>query len=228
MRPWVHALPGCLVCFCIATHAVAQSANSGNGGSSSTKVNLNESNDPVTPKLTLEYWNYFSPVLNRSDGTAENSLARVLIPFTVDGIQNHFHANNKNFGSKNLQAGVAGVTVFPSKWGLISILGTYQHTTGGPSSSLTTIQTNLFYNLSETYYFRSSGITQINTNTHTAYVPVGLGLGKVIGLSGGNILNIYAEAQPSIYRSGRGAPVFQAFFGIELQFDSKLTSGLKF
>jgi hypothetical protein len=46
----------------------------------------------------------------------------------------------------------------------------------------------------------------VDTGNHTSAVPVGLGLGKVIQLDGGYTLNIYAEAQPSLYRSGVGAP----------------------
>jgi hypothetical protein len=31
-------------------------------------------------------------------------------------------------------------------------------------------------------------------------------------------LNIFAEAQPAVYRAGKGAPNFQVFTGIKLQF----------
>ena len=50
---------------------------------------------------------------------------------------------------------------------------------------------------------RSYGVT---LRGNTAAIPVELGLGKVIQLDGGYTLNIYAEAQPSLYRSGVGAP----------------------
>jgi hypothetical protein len=53
---------------------------------------------------------------------------------------------------------------------------------------------------------RSSGAMTFNTGNYTSAIPVGLGLGKVIQLDGGYTLNIYAEAQPSLYRSGVGAP----------------------
>ena len=46
---------------------------------------------------------------------------------------------------------------------------------------------------------------QFNTYSHTNVVPVGLGIGKVIQLEGGSVLNGYVEVQPSIFRSGRGA-----------------------
>ena len=40
---------------------------------------------------------------------------------------------------------------------------------------------------------------QFNTYSHTVVVPVGLGAGKVIKLDGGYVLNVYAEAQPSVF-----------------------------
>jgi hypothetical protein len=46
----------------------------------------------------------------------------------------------------------------------------------------------------------------------------------VIKLDGGYVLNVYAEAQPSVYRSGVGAPNFQVFTGIKLQFPAGVTS----
>ena len=49
-------------------------------------------------------------------------------------------------------------------------------------------------------------------------------LGKVIQLDGGYTLNIYAEAQPSLYRSGVGAPNYQIFTGIALQLPPRFTN----
>jgi hypothetical protein len=57
----------------------------------------------------------------------------------------------------------------------------------------------------------------LDKNNHTSAIPVGLRLGKVIQLDGGYTLNIYAEAQPSLYRSGVGAPNYEIFTGIALQ-----------
>ena len=51
----------------------------------------NSANNPVEPKLTLEYWNYYALSLNRLNGDAENGEGRVLIPFKVNGIQQVFH-----------------------------------------------------------------------------------------------------------------------------------------
>jgi hypothetical protein len=133
-----------------------------------------------------------------------------------------------NFGPNSLQGGVGCVIVAPQSWGLLGVLVTYQHTLWGATSELTTVQPNVFYNLDHGYYLRSSAIMQFNTYSHTDVVPVGFGAGKVIKLNGGYVLNVYAEAQPSVYRAGVGAPNFQAFTGIKLQFPPSFTSSWNF
>jgi hypothetical protein len=235
----------------------------------------NSSNNPVEPKLTLEYWNYYATSLNQLNGGAENGEGRVLIPFTVNGIQQNFHVdpqlvtapaatsgprtgmgdaqiynftlttqdiglpqkvtfgfgpliavpteNSTNFGPNSLQGGAAGAIIAPQSWGLLGVLATYQHTLWGPSSTLTTVQPNIFYNLANGFYLRSSAIMQFNTYSHTDVVPIGVGVGKVIKLNGGYVLNVYAEAQPSVYRIGVGAPNFQVFTGVKLQFPAGVT-----
>jgi hypothetical protein len=99
--------------------------------------------------------------------------------------------------------------------------------TSDSNSSNNPVEPKLF-NLVHGYYLRSSAIMQFNTYSHADVVPIGLGAGKVIKLNGGYVLNVYAEAQPSVYRAGVGAPNFQAFTGIKLQFPPSLTSGLNF
>ena len=51
----------------------------------------NSANDPTEPRLTLEYWNYYAPSLNKLNGGAENGEGRLLIPFQIDGVQQIFH-----------------------------------------------------------------------------------------------------------------------------------------
>jgi len=112
---------------------------------------------------------------------------------------------NTNFGTNSLQAGAAGAIIAPQSWGLLGLLATYQRTVSGVSTQLTTVQPNVFYNLHSGWYLRSSAIMRFDTSTHTTTIPIGLGAGKVIQLAGGYTLNLYAEAQPSVYRSGTGA-----------------------
>jgi hypothetical protein len=229
----------------------------------------NSANNPVEPRLTVQYWNWLAPSLNNLNGGAENGEARILIPFKIGGIQQILHfdppvvtnptANSgprtglgdmqiynftltkhdiglfepvtfgigplvaiptntsTNFGTNNLQLGFAGVILAPQKWGILGLLATYQHTLGA-STSLTTVQPYAYYNIADGWYLRSSAIQQFNTSTNTSVIPIGIGVGKVIQLSGGYTLNVYAEAQPSVYRSGDGAPNFQFFTGIQIQF----------
>ncbi len=135
---------------------------------------------------------------------------------------------NTNFGTNSLQAGAGGAIIAPQRWGLLGALATYQRTVSGTSTELTTVQPNVFYNLHGGWYLRSSAIMRFDTSSHTTTIPVGLGAGKVIDLAGGYTLNVYAEAQPSVFRSGTGAANFQIFTGIKLQFPPSVTSSWKF
>jgi hypothetical protein len=132
--------------------------------------------------------------------------------------------SNSNFGTDKLQAGAAVIILAPQSWGLLGVLGTYQQTLSGPSSHLTVAQPLLFFNLPHGNYLRSSAAITFNTADHTSAVPIGLGLGRVILLNGGYTLNFYAEAQPSLYRAGVGAPNYQIFTGISLQLPASFTS----
>jgi len=134
-------------------------------------------------------------------------------------------STNRNFGTDALQAGAAGIILAPQSWGLLGVLATYQQTLSGVSSHVTVAQPLIFFNLSHGYYLRSSAAMTFNTANHTSVVPVGLGPGKVIQLDGGYTLNIYAEVQPSLYRSGLGAPNYQIFTGIQLQLPASFTKG---
>jgi hypothetical protein len=137
-------------------------------------------------------------------------------------------ATSTNFGPNSLQGGVAGAVIAPQSWGLLGVLVTYQHTLWGASSEVTAVQPNVFYNLDQGYYLRSSAAMTFDTNSHTTVIPVGFGAGKVIQLAGGYTLNAYVEAQPSVYRAGVGAPRFQVFTGIKIQFPPSLSSNWKF
>lgn len=137
-------------------------------------------------------------------------------------------ANSPNFGPDSLQGGAAGVIEARLNWGILGVLATYQHTLSGAGSQLATVQPILYYNFQHGWYFRSDAIWQFNTYSHTDYVPVGFGFGKVLQLEGGYVANAYVEAQPSIIRSGRGAPIFQIETGVQIQFPPSVTSGWKF
>jgi hypothetical protein len=132
-------------------------------------------------------------------------------------------STSTNVGTNKLQAGAAGIILAPQSWGLLGALGTYQQTLSGVSSHVAVAQPLIFFNLPHGYYLRSSAAMTFDTGNHTSVIPVGLGVGKVIPLDGGYTLNIYAEAQPSLYRSGVGAPNYQIFTGIALQLPPRFT-----
>jgi hypothetical protein len=137
--------------------------------------------------------------------------------------------NSPNFGPDNtVQGGAAGVLEARLNWGILGVLATYQHTLSGVGSQLVTVQPILYYNFQQGWYFRSDAVMQFNSYSHTNVVPVGLGFGKVIQLESGYTWNAYLEAQPSVYRSGRGAPDLQIEAGIQVQFPASVTSGWKF
>jgi hypothetical protein len=264
-----------------AADDAATSSDETQASSDAERKSTNSANNPVEPRLTLEYWNYYAPSLNNLNGGAENAEGRSLIPFQINGVQQVFHVDppivtnrtaktgprtglgdaqiynltlierdvglyeheplifgigpllaaptntNTNFGTNSLQAGAAGAIIAPQPWGLLGGLATYQRTVSGVSTQLTTVQPNVFYNLHDGWYLRSSAIMRFDTSTRTTTIPIGLGAGKVIQLAGGYTLNLYAEAQPSVYRSGTGAPNFQLFTGIKLQFPPSITSSWK-
>jgi hypothetical protein len=65
-----------------------------------------------------------------------------------------------------------------------------------------------------------------DTGNHTSAIPVGLGPGQLIQLDGGYTLNIYAEAQPSLYRSGVAALNYHIFTPITAALHEWLASFL--
>ena len=126
-------------------------------------------------------------------------------------------ATSPALGERKWQAGAQGVVSAPYDWGLAAALVAYQQAFDSSARSLT-VQPFLFYNLTDGFYVRSSGITSIDFGRQTAVVPVGLGLGRVKRLNDGNVLNMYLEPQYSVVQSGIGQPAFQVFAGFNIQF----------
>ena len=126
-------------------------------------------------------------------------------------------ATSAALGERKWQAGAQGVVSAPYDWGLAAALVAYQQAFDSSARSLT-VQPFLFYNLTDGFYVRSSGITSIDFGRQTAVVPVGLGLGRVKRLNDGNVLNMYLEPQYSVVQSGIGQPAFQVFAGFNIQF----------
>lgn len=276
---WARALvlSALLACAVAAQADNAETSVDANASDNSKISGSNAANNPVEPRLTLQYWNYNAPSLNQLNGDANSGAARVLIPFQIAGVEQIMHivptvvtnstttsgprtglgdtqiynytlgkfdlglpqkvtlglgplvsiptSTSTNFGTNKLQAGAAGIILAPQSWGLLGMLGSYQQTLSGVSAHVTVAQPLIFFNLPHGYYLRSSAAMTFNTGNHTSVIPVGLGLGKVIQLDGDYTINAYAEIQPSLYRSGVGAPNYQVFIGISLQLPSHFTSG---
>src|ERR1700758_185494 len=55
------------------------------------RKDANSANNPIEPKLTVEYWNFYAPSLTNLSGDAENGEGRILIPFQINGVQQIFH-----------------------------------------------------------------------------------------------------------------------------------------
>jgi len=236
-----------------------------------TADELNAANDPLTPKITLNLQDYFTPVLNREPGRRSNEglvrgvipddafglpqLVRVTLPIytnpafpsgSASGLGDFslydlfvlpaIHgvtlsvgpvlvaptATSPDTGAGKWQAGAAAFVVAHQSWGLTAGLITYQHSFAGdpsrPLAATLTAQPIMTYNLPGAFYLRSSGTWSFNYGgtRHTSVVPVGLGIGKVWTL--GNLtLNLFAEPQYSVIRSGVGVPTWQVFAGFNVQ-----------
>ena len=126
-------------------------------------------------------------------------------------------ATSPALGERKWQVGAQGVVSAPYAWGLAAALVAYQQAFDSSARSLT-VQPILFYNLTDGFYLRSSGIATVDFGRQNAVVPVGLGLGRVVQLGDGNLLNMYLEPQYSVVQSGLGQPSFQVFAGFNIQF----------
>jgi hypothetical protein len=135
-------------------------------------------------------------------------------------------ASHKNLGDGKWQAGAAGIVVTERSWGLVGTVVTYQHSFSGygsnrPTAELLTVQPLIHYNFHEGYYLRSSGLWNIDRDSHVNSIPIGFGPGKVWKLPGDSVMNLYAEPQYSVYRTGTGAPNWQILSGLSFQFPNR-------
>jgi hypothetical protein len=129
--------------------------------------------------------------------------------------------SGSNFGTEKWQAGIGGVAMDATKWGLLGGLFTYQHAFGrgtGRITQETTFQPFIHYNFHHGLYLRSTGLLVFNSGSGVKDIPVGLGSGKVWNFADGKTINFYVEPQYSVWRSGLGAPGWQLFTGVNFQF----------
>jgi hypothetical protein len=129
--------------------------------------------------------------------------------------------SGSKFGTENWQAGVGGVAIDATRWGLLDGLFTYQHAFGrgtGAITQETTFQPFIHYNFHHGLSLRSTGLLVFNSGSGVKDIPVGLGFGKVWNSPDGKTINFYMEPQYSVWRSGLGAPEWQLFTGVNFQF----------
>ena len=83
-------LSGLLACAIAAQADTAETSVDANASDNSESSDSNAANNPVEPRLTLQYWNYYAPSLNHLNGDAESGDPRVLIPFHPHAQYSHF------------------------------------------------------------------------------------------------------------------------------------------
>ena len=131
-------------------------------------------------------------------------------------------ATNEALGADAWQLGAAGVYFNLSskvvQWGG---LVTWQTDVSGEDDVNTAIaQPLLFFQMGKGAYLRSSGAWVFDIENSSYYIPVGIGIAKVIK-SGRSVFNIFFEPHFTILHDGQGYPAFQVFAGINLQLLSK-------
>jgi len=131
-------------------------------------------------------------------------------------------ATDEALGADAWQAGAAGIYFNLSsptvQWGG---LVTWQTDVSGSDDVNTAIaQPLLFFQMGKGAYLRSSGAWVFDIENNSYYIPVGIGIGKVVK-SGRSVFNIFFEPQFTILHDGQGYPAFQIFAGINLQLLSK-------
>lgn len=130
-------------------------------------------------------------------------------------------ATDDALGNGKWQAGGAGVVVAPQSWGLLGGLVTYQASFAGRGNredvNLLTVQPILNVNLKDGWYLRSSATWNFNLENGASYVPVGLGVGKVVPINKRVTMNTFLEPQYTVWHGGPGAPRWQIFAGENFQ-----------
>ena len=131
-------------------------------------------------------------------------------------------ATNDALGVDGWQAGAAGIYFNLSspviQWG--GLVTWQTDISGNEDTNLAIVQPLLFLQMGKGAYLRSSGAMTFDIENDDYYVPVGIGIGKVIK-SGRTVYNMFFEPQFTILHEGDGYPAFQIFAGIQLQILAK-------
>lgn len=152
-------------------------------------------------------------------------------------------ATSRALGSGKWQAGVALAGYFASSNTLqIGFLGTWQHSFAGnyhanvqlgalqhrayryevsregrADAQFLTFQPILMWQLGKGFYARSSGIATFDLENDNYYVPLGLGVGKILKMNQ-TVFNLFLEPQFTAWHKGYNIPKTQLLIGINTQF----------
>ena len=131
-------------------------------------------------------------------------------------------ASSDALGSGKNTLGVAAVLfAVPNPQVQIGGLVIWRTDVGGDDAradvNLLALQPFYFWQLGKGLYFRGAPIIPFDLESGHYSVPMGLGIGKVVKISG-KVFNFFIEPQPSILSWGTGQPNFQIYGALNMQF----------
>lgn len=131
-------------------------------------------------------------------------------------------ATSKILGSGKWQAGMVLAGYLAGSNTLqVGFLGTWQHSFAGDSdradAQFVTLQPILMWQLGKGFYARSSGIATFDLENDNYYVPLGLGIGKILKMNQ-TVFNLSMEPQFTIWHKGDSIPKMLLFIGVNTQF----------
>lgn len=170
---------------------------------------------PTEAESGLGDFNIFTAYLFVSDATTSLGVGPLLVAPT---------ATDDALGQGKWQAGVAAIafkaTPKVQVGGLVTWQGSFAGDEDRESTSLMAVQPFAVWQLGGGTYLRSTGIWGFDLKSGDYAVPIGFGIGQVLG-QGRVIYNIFFEPQFTILHDGVGQPKVQLFAGLNLQFRKK-------
>jgi hypothetical protein len=128
----------------------------------------------------------------------------------------------RDLGTGKWQAGLSVLAFFANSHivqtgTLLQWSGSFAGDDDREDVSILTPQVFFIWQIGAGFCIRSTGILSFNFENGDYYVPVGLGVGKVLK-AGKVVFNIFAEPQFTVLAGGIGQPRYQTFIGFNTQF----------
>ena len=170
---------------------------------------------PTEAQAGLGDFNIFTAYLFISDATTSLGVGPLVVaPTATDDV----------LGQGKWQLGAAAIAFKATTKVQVGGLVTWQASVGGDddraSTSLMAVQPFAVWQLGGGTYLRSTGIWGFDLKSGNYSVPIGFGIGQVLG-QGNFVYNIFFEPQFTILHEGTGQPKVQLFAGLNLQFRKK-------